>query len=57
MPRCGLWEMIVEKSEKIEVAEVMPSGKGVRHLICTAGKMRDFMVVAMVPLVEAGQSA
>ena len=57
MPRYGLWEVSVKKSEKLHVHKIMTAGEDVRHLIHGALDVGDFMIVLVVPAMETGEAA
>ena len=56
-PGHGLWETCIKKGEKVVVANVMVAGEDVGHFIGGARDVGDFVRVAMVALVEAGEAA
>ena len=49
--------MIVEKCEDLRVGQIMMAGEDVGHFIGKALDVRDFVVVLVVPAVEAGEAA
>ena len=56
-PGQGLWETCIKKGEKVVVAKVVATREEVGHFVGGPGDVGDFVRVAMMALMEAGEAA